>query len=101
MTSNAGEANECAWHYFRTAEEGFVGLTNTRGSRARDTREQGCPRIAGPSQAAISVPMAQVPIRRVHCAKYWVDRRQTSRAPVIQPRTRGALIDCSRPSREN
>jgi hypothetical protein len=52
-------------------KERFAGLTNTRLTRrfAREARLHPI-MIAGQPQAAISVPMAQISIRRVHCAKY-------------------------------
>jgi len=56
---------------FAQPKECFVGLTNTRLTR-RDAREGRLHpiMIAGQPQAAISVPMALISIRRVHCAKY-------------------------------
>jgi hypothetical protein len=56
---------------FAQPKERFVGLTNTRLTR-RDAGEGRLQpiMIAGQPQAAISVPMAQISIRRVHCAKY-------------------------------
>jgi hypothetical protein len=56
---------------FAQPKERFVGLTNTRLTRRDDREGRLHPiMIAGQPQAAISVPMAQISIRRVHCAKY-------------------------------
>jgi hypothetical protein len=56
---------------FAQPKERFIGLTNTRLTRcdAREGRLHPI-MIASQPQAAISVPMALISIRRVHCAKY-------------------------------